>query len=284
MSASEVPATRRGRRIWARWVREPLVHFLLLGALLFAAQAWRERTAATHGRTILLTKATKVDLAREFEARAGRPPTAAELSAAIEGFRREEALYQEGLRQRLDRNDPQVRERVVTKLLELQRGLFVPPQPTARQLDEFLERHRARYEVPERYDFEHVFVARASRDAKGRAQALLDELRRGGPARDLGDPFASGREFAAQTPERLSRVFGAEFAAALPRLIPGTWTLVESQHGVHLVKLRLAEGGLPARETLGPRLIEDYQRAAEEAALAAYVTELTARFSLVEVP
>jgi hypothetical protein len=265
-------------------LREPLLHFLVLGALLFAAEAWRERTTATDEQTILLTKAAKLDLAQELEARAGRPPTAAELAVAIEGYRREEALYQEGLRQRIDRGDPLVRERVIAKLLEIQRSLFVPPQPTAQQLDEFLERHRARYEIPERYDFEHVFVAGTSPDAKKRAEALLDELRRGRAARDLGDPFASGREFAAQTPERLSRVFGAEFTTALPRLIPGTWTLVESEHGVHLVKLRLAEGGLPTREMLGPRLVQDYQRAAEEEALAKYVTQITARYPLTEAP
>jgi hypothetical protein len=259
-----------------RWLREPLLHFLILGGALFAADAWRR--AADESRVIVVTRAVRADLARELSARLGRAATSAELDGAIERYEREEAIYREAIRQGLDRGDSEVRARLIAKALELQRSLFVPPEPSAAALDAFLNQHRAHYEVSPRYDFDHVFASKGSPNSKERAEAILRDLSAGKAAEDLGDPFPRGRAFVAQSPARIAQVFGKGFADAVRDLAPGRWTLVESDHGYHGVLLRLSAGGLPPRELLGQRLIEDYENAALEKAMAAYVSDLTNQY------
>lgn len=263
--------TRRASRV----LREPLVHFIALGGLLFAASIWQR---SDDDEAIVVSRVIQADLARELKDQYGRAPTREEQELALRRWKQEEAIYREGLRQGLDENDPRIRALVISKLLDIQKSLVVLPEPTPEQLDSFLERNRSRYEVPERYDFEHTFASRTEPDAEKRATQMLRELVLGKPASELGDVFRGGRAFTAHTPARIAQLFGPRFRDAVTRLPPGQWTLVESEQGWHAVRVQSAEGGLPAREQLGPRLVQDFQSAAMENAISEYKTQLEKKY------
>ena len=113
---------------WRRWLREPLGHFLLIGAALFAAYSWLA-PADPVGERIVVTQAGADELARQFAARWARPPTEQELAGLIESWVRDEVFYREGLTLGLDRDDPVIKRRVRQKL-EVMSMVSVPCKTT----------------------------------------------------------------------------------------------------------------------------------------------------------
>jgi hypothetical protein len=244
--------------------REPLLHFLLLGALLFVAHRFWQRLEP-ESSVIVVTPALHADLEREVSAELGRPATKTELDAAFETWKAEEILYREGVRLGLDDDDPLVRRRVVSKMLELERELSFGREPSDAELDAWLLQFGDRYTEPTRYDFEQLFVSGPNKEALPRAGRLAAELERGASSEGKGDPFDGGRVFERRTLENLRQLFGERFAAQVTTLEPERWRVVESVHGLHVVRLtRVTPGPRPEREKLRPRLVRDWKLAQRE--------------------
>jgi hypothetical protein len=246
------------------FLREPLMHFLLLGALLFVAHRLlvADRTPDRH---VVVPRALSSELAGEFRARAGREPNPAELSAAVEKWKRDEVAYREGLRLGLDKNDPVVRERVANKLREVETKLGAIRQPTDAELDAWLFAHRDRYDVPARFDFEHYFVSKRASDAEGRARRLLTELAEGRTPDDVGDVFREGRQLIGRSEIDVRGVFGVAFERGLQELEIGRWSLLESEAGFHAVRLqRRVARRAATRDGQRDELVRDLQAAERE--------------------
>jgi len=123
----------------ARWLREPLVHFLLIGALLFALFQWRAGTGAS-GR-IVIAAGTIDALAAGFERTWMRPPTDEELQEQIDDYVRAEAAAREAIALGLDRDDTIVRRRLQQKLeFMTEEGVDAPP-PDDASLQAWLDAH-----------------------------------------------------------------------------------------------------------------------------------------------
>ncbi len=98
-------------------LREPLLHFLLLGALLFALDAWlRPAPIADSGGEIVVSEGRIRNLAQGFRRTWQRPPTRAELDGLIQDYIREEVLYREAVALGLDQDDTVIRRRLRQKM------------------------------------------------------------------------------------------------------------------------------------------------------------------------
>jgi hypothetical protein len=101
-----------------RLIKDPLLHFLAIGALLFALFAWRGEVARETARERIEISAA--DVAGLLDAvtilNGGRPPSESELAALIEPTIKEEVLYREAIKLGLDQNDAQVRRRLIEKM------------------------------------------------------------------------------------------------------------------------------------------------------------------------
>jgi hypothetical protein len=170
-----------------RWLREPALHFALIGAGLFSVHALVRRPASPD--EIVVSAAVAAELRREFERGNGRPPTPAEAQTLVDRFVDEEVLYREALAMGLDRGDVIIRRRLVQKLELLTRDLEPVPAPDEPQLREWLAAHAEDYREPERLSVRHVFVKSAD-DAE--ARRLLRALQSGADPATLGDPFVKG--------------------------------------------------------------------------------------------
>jgi len=268
------------RVLLRRTFRDPLVHFAVLGAGIFALHA-AVAPPPRDGR-IVITADFLAGLRQEHAARAGRPPTPEEERALVDRFVDEEMLYREAVALGLDRGDPIVRRRLAQKMT------FVAEDgagsPTDDELAAWLAAHEGRYREPPRLSFRHVYVARGrdGGDAEAEARRLLAELASGAAPDTLGDPFLQGRSFAARTPAEIEAVFGHAFAEALAAAPEGVWAgPFASSYGAHLVRIEgRAAGATPPLAAVRERVRADLRDERRAAALRAMREKLRARYAV----
>ena len=217
-----------------RILREPLLHFLLLGILLFFAYGWLGGKAPPPPDEIVIDAGRVETLSNQFERTWQRPPTAREQQGLIDSWLREEIFYREGLALGLDRGDPVVRRRIAQKMDFISEGLMVVT-PEEGELESWFAENAERYRVDPVFSMRQV-EARLVLESRAEPEPVGGALLPGGLAN------APARE--------VSRVFGQAFTAALTDAPLGRWFgPVRSGFGVHLVRVdERIEGRIP---TLG---------------------------------
>src|SRR5262245_51767854 len=151
---------RSSLRSWnARgWAREPLVHFVVLGAVLFTADALLVGRA-DDPRTIVVDAAVDAQAIKVFKEARGRDPNREELYALRRVWLDNEVLYREGLALGVDKGDSAIRERVIFKALSVVETNLKPPPVDDRILREWFEANRAKYDEPARFTFQEAVLA-----------------------------------------------------------------------------------------------------------------------------
>lgn len=274
--------------------REPLLHFLLLGAALFALEAWLLPTPDSASNSqIVVSEARIRNLGAHFVRVSQRPPTREELAGLVEAYVREEVMVREALALGLDRDDPAIRKRLQQKLEFIAESSLAPAPPTNAQLQAFLQAHPERFAEPARVTFSQIYLdpARRKQALTGDAARLLQWLNGPGAPRDpatAGDRLRLLEPRYADVPQdELARQFGAAFAQALLALPQGRWAgPVASGYGAHLVHVdKLEPGGLPSLESVRPLVEREWASARrEELARDAYAT-LRAKYKVtVQMP
>ena len=256
--------TDRGMR---RVIREPLVHFAVLGAALLAVYAWTAGTDADNASRIEISAEDVEFLRAGWQQQWNRPPTEDELRGLIDARVREEVLYRAAVAMGLDQNDVVVRRRMVQKMDLLTQDLASLAEPPEEELRALFEERLEEYRVPPRLSFSHVYF---NPDARGEATltdaeaALADLLTRvpSPPAApEMGDRFMLPFEYRLLTPQGVARQFGGGFAEQLFELEPGWQGPVLSGYGVHLVYVgERVEARVPELAEVRDRVVMDYAR------------------------
>jgi len=224
-----------------RFLKDPLVHFLLIGASLFVLSAWRgERIRG--GRERIVVTADQVAQVRDAaELLKGRAPTDEELAALIEPTIRDEVLYREALALKLDVNDDEVRRRLVDKMSYLTQDTADPAPSSDAELRRFYDESPARFETPELATFDQVFFSPAERgdSVDAVAKAGLAALRAGRSPDEVGDHTPLRGIYENAPRDQVEVLFGDAVAEALFTMPPGDWTgPFKSDFGLHAVRLR----------------------------------------------
>jgi hypothetical protein len=225
---------------------EPLVHFVLLGLVLFALNAVLAPTRSESSNRIVVTAAFRDELARGYTQANGRAPTPVELDDLVARWIDDEVLYREGLKRGLERDDALVRQRVAAKMGFVLESKVVLVEPSEGELQHWFEQHAERWQKSELVDFIHVFVEGTDESAKTRANEILGRLEDGADPNGLGDRFSGGRHYRARKIEDLKKSFGEEFVEGMSEQPIGIWQLRRSRFGFHLVRVerRTAGGGV----------------------------------------
>ncbi len=272
---------------WHRWLREPLLHFFVAGAALFAVWEARTDSVAARDERIVVNAATVESLAGNWARLWHRPPTAAELQGLIDDHIREEVLYREALALGLDRDDTIIRRRLRQKLEFVSEDVAAQVEPTEAQLEAFLAQNADAFRVEPRHSFRHVFLNPGRRGAAlGRdAERILAALNRPGEAEQAeeeGDPFLLPFEFDTTSTEEVRRLFGGEFSEALPTLDPGRWRgPIRSGYGVHLVIVHgRVPGRVPALSEVRDAVRREWVAKARRDANEAFYQRLRSRYTV----
>jgi hypothetical protein len=234
------PAARRPQPGLPRWMNEPLLHFVLLGAALFGIDhlvAGR----ADDPRVIIVGPEVDKEASALFKSARGQDPSAEQLAALRQVWLDNEVLYREGLALRVDQGDTAIRERVIFKALSIvESGLTLPPADT-QTLRAWFEAHREKYDEPVRYDFQEAVLTGDNNEPAVRA--FVGELNRGGSG---GEAKAGLRVFKGRPHSNLVQSYGAEFAKALEQLPPGEWRALNTREGWRAMRLEAVLPGKPA--------------------------------------
>ena len=237
-----------------RLLREPLVHFAVLGALVFAL--FGNATSADE-RRIVIDAARVERIAGQYAQNFRRAPSAEELDALIRDDVKEEVYYREALRLGLDRDDEVVRRRMRVKMEAFGDTAEDIAAPDDATLQRWLVAHPDRFAGEAVYAFDQRYLGS---DAGG-AQAGLAQLRGGRDYAGAAIPLPA--QFEAIGAGEAAELFGDDFAAALDRLPLGEWSgPVASGLGQHLVRVRQRHPAAPPRLTAIRQRVENDWRAA----------------------
>lgn len=229
------------------WLREPLLHFLLIGAVLFLLYYLQndpndEDLAADNNR-IVISEAHINRLVAMWEKQRQRPPTPSELEGLIEHRIHEEVLNREALSMGLDKDDSVIRRRLAQKMEFIFADITAQAKPTDIQLTEYLKANPEKFEIPGRISFMQIYF---NADKRGEqawkdADKLLVELAQPDSNIDTGsagDVFMFGQQHDNQTEQNVARLFGDDFSKELFDLPVDSWQgPVSSSYGLHLVRI-----------------------------------------------
>lgn len=212
------------------WLREPLLHIIVLGAMLFALDHYLV-ARADDPRVIVVGADVDKTAIEMFRTRRGRDPDAKEMAALRKVWLSNEMLFREGLALQLDRGDDAIRDRVIFKALSVVEASIILPKIDDTALEAWFEAHRDKYDEPPRFDFEE-----ASLDTENTEQAVrafAKALNRGLP----GDAKADLRVFKGRPRSDLDISYGKDFAPLLESFKPGEWHAVKAQDRWRAIRL-----------------------------------------------
>ena len=239
-------------RRWPAWTTEPLLHFVLLGSLLFAI----DHLLLARGddpRTIVIGAEVDQEARAVFKAARGVEPNAEELAALRRVWLDNEVLYREGLALQVDKGDTAIRERVIFKALSVVDANTKLPPFDDKLLRAWFESKREKYDEPARYDFQEGVLA--GENAEGAVRAFVHALNAGNP----GDTKAGLRDFKGRPHSNLLQSYGADFARALESAPPGEWRALRTPEGWRAVRLEAMTPAKPADfESLRGVVLQDW--------------------------
>lgn len=270
-------------------LRDPLVHFMVLGAVLFFVYAMASGFFAPDDvRRIEIDRPVIELLAGSFERQWGRPPMPEEMQGLVNSRVREEVLYREALAVGLDRNDAVVRRRMVQKMELLSQDLALLADPTDAELRSFHQENLDKYRVPPRVSFSHIYfnVDRRGEAAEDDARRVLADLRTQNPpprsAPEMGDRIMIETDHPLRAPEQVRQMFGGDFAETLFELEPGWQGPVVSSYGIHLVNvIERLEGRVRDLDEIRDRVVNDFNRMRRERANRALYEGLVKGYEVV---
>ncbi len=245
-----------------RLLREPLVHFLLLGAVLFAVYHYvqPDRGAAPSSKQIQLTLDDLGQLVMLFQLQWRREPTPEEFNRQVESKVQQEVLYREALAMGLDKNDEIVKRRMAQKMQFLAEDVAAEREPETAELRSWFEKNKAMFAQPTRVSFRHLYFSPDRRGQRARDDAAKALAKLAGQPQDaklaatLADPFMFQDYYRDRAPDYLGKEFGPRFAQAVAKLAPGSWQgPIKSGFGWHLVFVdAVIPGRVPNFEEIEP--------------------------------
>jgi parvulin-like peptidyl-prolyl isomerase len=273
-------------------LKEPLLHFLVIGAVLFGAYAWLNRDGSDAGMPQVRLAAGDVQWLKDtYALEHQRAPTEDELRGLVRDFVKEELFARQARELGLDKDDIVVRRRLAQKMTFLLQDNSKRAAASEDDLRRLYEAQRGQAQAEPRtlftrpkISFTQIFFSRDKRtDAAADASAALEQLSQSDasvPAAALGDRDSIKSEFRNVDERVVANQFGAKFAAKVFELEPGPWQgPIESSHGFHLVSVTaLVPAQLRPFEEVREQLIELWHEQSQRAAEERYFVELLKKY------
>ncbi len=269
------------------WIREPLFHFLVLGALLFLVFHFVKGSSQKSRDEIVVSSGTIRTIVENYHRVWQRPPTQEELDNLVQDHIKEEIYYREALALGLDQDDTIIRRRLRQKMEFLADGIGDIKEPTDQELQSYLEKHPDKFHAESTYTFSHVYLnpERHLNSIQKDTAELLSKLNQAGDSIDtsqFGDSFMLGHYFSNQSESTIARTFGEQFASQLIQLQTDKWVgPVESGYGVHLIKINNRTiGQLPALQDVRKEVQREFMAEQQKQVSEKFFESIRSRYKV----
>lgn len=267
------PQTSSVARTLPAWLREPLLHFVLLGGLLFTADHFL-MVNADDPHTIIVSAEVDKEARHAFKTARGQEPDPTQLAALRQVWLDNEVLYREGLALRVDRGDVSVRERVIFKALSIVETGLKLPEVDDKTLNAWFKARKDKYDEPARYDFQEAVLS--SENTESAVRSFVSELNSG-----TGTTRAGLRVFKGRPHDNLVQGYGADAAKAIEDTPPGEWRAVQTRDGWRAMRLEAISGVKAASfEVLRNVVLQDWTDATMAVQRTAAVRELAKKYKV----
>jgi len=258
--------TGKQSTLFKRFLREPLLHFIVIGGLFFVGYTVVNDTGTDSSGTISITPERIGQIATGFKGAWNRMPTAEELDNLIEEEIRSEVYYRDALALGLDRNDAIVRRRLRQKMEFLtDTGVYLK-EPDPGELESYFTAHKLTYRSAPRLAFEQIYLGESP--AEETVSETLKSLLSGPPMdlSSLGQPTLLPAQLKLSQPDAIDSVFGKGFYNQIVGLPPGAWSgPVSSVYGTHLIRtLDGQPASMPPLEEVRDYVLNNWRAAKAE--------------------
>ncbi len=256
-------------------LREPIVQFLLLGAVVFAADYYVLANRVDQSRIVVDDKKL-TELVDIFTEGQGREPSAQEINNLIIKWAQNEIMYREAKQIGLDQGDDMIRNRLILKMRNVLFNNAVVDAPREDELLSFFEFNRETYDTPARYDFEQFFLndINSAEEAQNLASNLQDSP---APAQYVDSVLS----YLKRPESNLTALFGVDQSEKLLAESLNTWTVVTTQQGFHLVRVTKYYQPEPAQfEQIKSRVVRDWKKFSNDIQLADQTKAIADRYSV----
>ncbi|MBB3980295.1 hypothetical protein GGQ64_005548 [Rhizobium azooxidifex] len=292
--ASHVRTTEPAKSRWRRALGEPLLHFLVVGVILFGAYHLLTPTQEEVANTnqIVLTKDDLRQLAISWLAQGRSSPTPDQIRGLVDQKVTQEILFREAIALGLDRDDEVVKRRLAQKMDFLASDVASMQEPTDADLKAWFDKNAETFALPAHATFRHYYFStdrhgKRTEEVAAAALALVGGKSPGSSGvATVGDPFMFQNHYGDATPGQMAKEFGPEFSKALFQLSAGKWVgPVKSGYGWHLVWIDSIEPGrIPTYAEVMPNVkagwIQDQYQEIKRSSLE----EMRSRYSVVVPP
>lgn len=226
-----------------------MLHFLVLGALLFGLYFWvgSPSITSTSGKQIDVSAPVIQSLQATWQLQWGRKPTPEQLQKLVDNYIHDEVLYQEALALGLDDKDLIVRRRLIQKMQFLVEDVAGIKEPSEEELQEYLDDHSDRYIIPGKFSFNQVYFSRELHgdNTDTDAQNLLTKLQKEpNQAQPRGDRSMLPKTYTQASTKTLNNTFGGTLAREMAEVTEKGWHgPFHSAYGSHLVNVTEIEPG-----------------------------------------
>ncbi|MFC3879574.1 peptidyl-prolyl cis-trans isomerase [Algoriphagus namhaensis] len=249
-----------------KFFKEPLVHFMLLGALIFGYYYLTNDTEDPEA-AIVIDDAEYDYLLSLWKNQWQREPNEDEIKAFLDHYLRQEVYYKEALALNLDHNDVIVKRRLAQKMEAVSNDLnFMINPPTDEELKSFFASNPDLFQLPPSFTFQQVLFLSSEPN-------LSEQLESSKKALNAGDEIPDSRKLKLSLPNQwnnntlgeISKAFGDDFALALDGLPTNQWAgPVTSGFGQHLVFISRKDSGEMADfEEIKPYVLNEFEYQSE---------------------
>jgi PPIC-type PPIASE domain len=222
-------------------LKEPLLHFVIIGALFFLVYNSINKNESEN--IITIDQYDVNQLIAKWELQWKVKPTEVQLDKLISRYVREEVYYREGMAMNLDHNDEIIRRRIAQKMEFLSSDIVKSIEPTNSELKNYFNENQEKYISAPKVSFKHIYFSNEKRrDAKGDAIKVLknnfdvDNFQ--------GDAFPYKYEYENLDRSQIIKTFGTAFTDTILIYDTLKWFgPVRSGYGYHLVYISTYEQG-----------------------------------------
>ncbi len=276
--------------------KEPLLHFLLIGAALFLLYDWKVNPvsmpggqAGTPAAQIIVSQDALEQMNNQFAKIWQRPPTEEEQKGLVEDLVRNEIFYREAIAIGLDRDDEVLKRRLRQKMEFIYEDIASVAEPTDEDLKAYIKKYRERYITDPQMSFRQVYINTDKRGTRAETDArqVLAQLTEGTDPSSAGDPTLLEPEIPLSPLWDIMKQFGDEFSRSLLEVKLGRWAgPIRSGFGLHLVFVKeRREGSVPDLNEIREAVKRDWMAERQKELKDAAYSKIRERYAVtVEMP